>query len=145
MTFLPYPDFIESFKVLDYKRLGKQRVEAFQILNVLTGVQKSKGWHNHPAVTMWKGYESALVMYHNLCIVEWKSRGYKNNMALRLDVKEEVEMPWWFGNENLHRSHRARLIEKNTEFYEPLFLGDKGFNFGKYFWPVMETKTFKII
>jgi hypothetical protein len=34
-TFLPLPDFIESAKVLDYKRLGKQRVEAWQILKAI--------------------------------------------------------------------------------------------------------------
>ena len=31
-TFLPYPDMIKSAKALDYKRLGKQRVEAKQII-----------------------------------------------------------------------------------------------------------------
>lgn len=34
-TFLPYPNFNESARVLDDKRLGKQRVECLQILNVL--------------------------------------------------------------------------------------------------------------
>lgn len=33
-TFLPYPSFDESAKCLDYKRLGKQRVEAKQILEI---------------------------------------------------------------------------------------------------------------
>ena len=48
-TFLPYKSFKDSFKVLDYRRLGKQRVEAYQILNVLLGRTKTKGWSNHPA------------------------------------------------------------------------------------------------
>jgi hypothetical protein len=34
-TFLPYPDFRESARVLDNKRLGKQRVECLQILQTL--------------------------------------------------------------------------------------------------------------
>ena len=34
-TFLPYPDFAESAKVLDNKRLGKQRVECLQIMKAL--------------------------------------------------------------------------------------------------------------
>ena len=34
-TFLPHSSFKDTFKVLDYKRLGKQRVEAHQILNIL--------------------------------------------------------------------------------------------------------------
>ena len=41
-TFLPYPDFTQSAKTLDYRRLGKQRVEAWQILNALRGVSKGK-------------------------------------------------------------------------------------------------------
>ena len=34
-TFLPYKDFRKSAQVLDYKRLGKQRVEAWQIYQTL--------------------------------------------------------------------------------------------------------------
>ena len=56
-TFLPYTDFIKSAKCLDYKRLGKQRVEAKQILNILLGETTKAGWTNHPAVLMWSGYE----------------------------------------------------------------------------------------
>lgn len=37
-TFLPYPDFQESAKCLDNKRLGKQRIETWQIYNaIITG------------------------------------------------------------------------------------------------------------
>jgi Pyrimidine dimer DNA glycosylase len=34
-TFLPYPDFVACARVLDSRRLGKQRVEALQILRAL--------------------------------------------------------------------------------------------------------------
>ena len=54
---LPYTDFIKSAKCLDYKRLGKQRVEAKQILNILLGETTKTGWRNHPSVLMWYGYE----------------------------------------------------------------------------------------
>lgn len=143
-SFLPYSDFKKSFSVLDYKRLGKQRVETKQILNVLTGVQKTKGWMNHPAVLMWAGYEDALKLYHDYCIKEWVSRGYNNSMEL-FNQNENVLMPWWLGNENFHRAMRSRLIEKDKDFYLPKFPDDEGFNDGKYFWPINETKTFKII
>ena len=59
-TFLPYRSMSESVRCLDYRRLGKQRVEAFQILNALAG--KSKGWTSHPATKMWRGYETAGVV-----------------------------------------------------------------------------------
>lgn len=143
-TFLPYADFIDSFKVLDYKRLGKQRVEAMQILNVLLN-KTSTGWSNHPAIKMWVGYEEALKEYANLCINEWTSRGYKNTMEF-YNVGNSVEYPWWLGNENFHRAMRSRLITKDESFYLPIFGEiDKNFNDGKYFWPVNETKTFRVI
>lgn len=47
----PTPKFIDTAKILDYRRLGKQRVETWQVLLALGG--KSKGWVNHPAVRMW--------------------------------------------------------------------------------------------
>ena len=53
-TFLPYKSFRNSFESLDYKRLGKQRVEARQVLNILRDKTQTKGWRNHPITKMWK-------------------------------------------------------------------------------------------
>ena len=142
-TFLPYPNFQESARVLDYKRLGKQRVEAMQILNIISGKVPDSRWKNHPAVKMWTGYENALKAYTNAMIREWIDRGYKNNMLLY--SVDRVEYPWWFGDENFHRSHRSRLIQKNKEFYSPLFPDDDGYNESKYFWPDNDSRKFKVI
>lgn len=60
-TFLPYADFKQSAEVLDKQRLGKQRVEAYQILRALLGI--TNGWIHHPATKMWRGYERALAEY----------------------------------------------------------------------------------
>src|SRR4029450_2243860 len=46
-TFLPYPDFAASAQALDQRRLGKQRVEALQVLRGLT--TPGNGWGHHPA------------------------------------------------------------------------------------------------
>lgn len=143
-TFLPYPSFTKSVKCLDYKRLGKQRVEAMQIINILEGKQVSAGWRNHPAVKMWEGRTMALKEYANACIDEWVSRGYKNTME-KYNLGMVVITPWWLCDENFHRAMRARLIAKDEAFYLPLFPDDKDFNGGKYFWPVNESKTFRII
>lgn len=113
-TFLPYESFEKSAECLDYKRLGKQRVEAFQILNALAGLYK--GWVNHPATKMWRGYENALCLYHNVMIDEWVKRGYKNSMQHK-PVSPGVEMPWWLGDESIHSSHRSRLLTKDLEYY----------------------------
>lgn len=60
-TFLPYPDFAESARVLDDGRLGKQRVEAYQIVRTLDEV--TRGWRHHPVVKMWRGHADALIDY----------------------------------------------------------------------------------
>ena len=60
-TFLPYPDKRTSLDVLDNKRLNKQILECYQILNVLSG--NSVAWRNHPAVLMWAGSEQNLWVY----------------------------------------------------------------------------------
>jgi len=143
-TFLPYPNYIRCVQALDNKRLGKQRVEAMQLINILENKTEGKGWRSHPALKMWIGYTNSLKYYCNCCIDEWIRRGFKNTMV-KYDVDHQNEDPWFIGNVEFHRAMRARLIEKNEEFYLPKFPNDKGFNDGKYFWPVNETQTFKII
>ena len=115
-TFLPYSSFTKTFKVLDYRRLGKQRVEAMQILNILLGRTERPGWRNHPIVRMWDGYAPALQLYHNLCITEWIKQGYNNNMLLE-DITEPIIYPHWLGDKSFHSSHRANLLRKDLEYY----------------------------
>jgi len=112
-TFLPYPDFKASAEALDYKRLGKQRVETLQILNALNG--KPSGWANHPAVRMWRGFEEALSNYGYCMVQEWVKRGYKNSMEFAFTANPK--MPPWMGNENFHASHRSNLLRKDPIFY----------------------------
>jgi hypothetical protein len=130
-TFLPYADFQKTAEILDYKRLGKQRVEAFQILQILEGKTFSKAWINHPAVKMWKGYEDALQDYLLIIILEWIKRGYKNNMIIPTKL-ENYKVPIWLGDEKFHSSHRSNLKRKNPTYYghfnEPNNL--------PYIWPV---------
>ena len=119
-TFLPYESFRESAKVLDWRRLGKQRVEGMQIIKAITGEKRLdgkpyKGWINHPASVMWKPYSEALKHYTNIMITEWMRRGYNNNMEI-YDVNNMVK-PHWLGKEEFHASHRANLLRKDYEYY----------------------------
>jgi len=124
-TFLPFPEFDKSCAVLDYKRLGKQRVECKQLLKALgqypEGLMKpeekpsSGGWAKHPAATMWQGYEAALAMYHNEAILAWVSRGYRNTMPL-IDIEAWIAPPW-LGDPLFHASHRSNLIRKDPAYY----------------------------
>ena len=131
-TFLPYPDFIQSVRVLDYRRLGKQRVETFQVLNILLERTESKGWRNHPVTRMWTGYEEALKLYQNHTIDEWMNRGYKNNMAFEEIDYSTIIMPPWFGSEDFHRSHRSNLLRKDFMYYSKFFSEPSDL---EYVWP----------
>lgn len=114
MTFAPYADIDEIVKVLDRSRLGKQRVEAYQIWRALQGL--TKGWVNHPATLMWKGHTCFLAKYCNACIDEWIARGYKNTMK-KLPTCRNPLPPWWWGWEPLHLSHQASLNRKMPSHY----------------------------
>ena len=81
-TFLPYPDFAASARVLDNVRLGKQRVEAMQILRALT--RTPYGWKHHPAVKMWCRFEEALGAYGYAVCAEWTARGFADTCEVKI-------------------------------------------------------------
>jgi hypothetical protein len=147
-TFLPYPDFERSARVLDAKRLGKQRVEVLQVLRALT--RPGYGWASHPAVLMWRGFEEALGRYGFTCCDVWSERGFGDTCAVSIsedlriagvpDVRAQSELasagalPPWLGDEGLHRSHRSALVRKDAEHYRPLFADAR--EDLPYVWPV---------
>lgn len=127
-TFLPYSDFKRTAEVLDYRRLGKQRVEAKQILMALRG--ETTGWVNHPATKMWRGYEPALAAYGMEICREWIRRGYKDSLLpyftehfLNYMDNNEPTMPWFVYNLEFQRAHQSNLLRKDPEFYGAVFDG----------------------
>lgn len=117
-TFLPFPSFEQSAKCLDYKRLGKQRVEARTIINTLEG--RSSGWIHHPVMSIWRGYEDALKQYFNIMSTEWINRGYKHTMGF-YDVVGDYELPPIVGREDFHLSHQSNLLRKLESHYSSYF------------------------
>jgi len=127
---MPYSNFEYVARCLDYKRLGKQRIEAWQIYKALT--EKNHGWKNHPIVKMWKGHEIALLTYGIAMCNEWILRGYKDTMRSRFymemrsicDKENETDnflMPEWIYNIDLQISHRSNLVRKYPEHYKKFF------------------------
>ena len=122
-TFLPWPDEKKTAKSLDNKRLGKQRVEALQILRANLGL--TIGWRNHPAAVMWRGHEGALAEYICAMCDEWEARGYTDNVRAQvLELwktnnfpNESFNRPWWWGKRKLHRSHKSNLRRKDPDKY----------------------------
>ncbi len=130
-TFLPYPDFAASAAVLDDKRLGKQRVETYQILRAL--VFPAYAWKQHPAVRMWRGFVPALVTYGLACCHAWAERGFADRVresmlqftAGRALTEAELtaagQLPPWYGVAALHESHQSALVRKEPDHYRPYF------------------------
>lgn len=118
-TFLPYADFTKTAQALDYRRLGKQRVEAWQILRALLGL--TQGWRNHPAANMWRGHERALCEYGIAICDEWIARGYKDTMRERfISLHATLPMtglPAFIGNSEFHLSHQSNLKRKDSDHY----------------------------
>lgn len=174
-TFLPFPNFTMTALVLDQKRLGKQRVECLQILKTLkqgewtcpncsgpvthfnpykTGYHcynceaplKKTPWYNHPAVLMWKGYESGLMMYLNEMCLQWVNMGFKDTCwekAIEVgfsppNVGKPILLPDWFGNPAFHKSHQSNLLRKDTDHYGQYFMGVP--DDLPYVWPVRKKK-----
>lgn len=118
-TFLPFENFYDTARVLDNKRLGKQRVECVQILNALEG--RSVGWVNHPVTHMWKGYERYLCDYAIAICLEWRNRGYKDTLLPQFimgrDSLPVTPTPTWLGYMPFHLSHQSNLKRKDSEYY----------------------------
>ncbi len=96
-TFSPFPDFIQSAKSLEFRRLGKQRIEAKQLYQTIqigpyqkcvddkwipallggkdTPIRKTP-WFSHPACVMWSKNLGALAQYGLTICTEWRARGY---------------------------------------------------------------------
>ena len=133
-TFLPYPSFQESMRVLDDSRLGNQVYR--EGMTLLRG-----GWPNHPASKMWRGYEGALAQYlmagvHELYTrgKDYHSRPWCQELFTYAVAGVDEPMPPWLGDEQFHASHRSNLLRKDPVWYgqynwtEPDNL--------EYIWPV---------
>lgn len=136
-TFLPLPSFRDSARCLDDRRLGKQRVEAKQILIALgVPVGQHEGnpasrWKNHPAVKAWYGFERALAHYAIAVCDEWVARGFKDTLTQQfVEASEWIRLtyadiapssvaglPEWLGLPEFHASHRSNLLRKLPEHY----------------------------
>jgi hypothetical protein len=128
-TFLPFPNFKLSAKVLDNKRLGKQRVEVLQLLR--------GQFPNHPCHKMWSYHKDTLAVYGIRICQEWISRGYKDTCLDKIiaemsaPVQAVARNDWflenletqllhqlhWYGSTSFHRSHQIALLRKDYFHY----------------------------
>ena len=138
---------------LDYRRLGKQRIEAKQIIESLEN--NSLGWSKHPATLSFSKNIDSLKAYYNICIQEWINRGYKCNMKIYDEIDEskysplicefdgkkaifhednEKSYPKFVSFPPYFYAHRASLYRKNNNFYSSKNFPEEYLEKG-YFWP----------
>lgn len=136
-TFFLFPYYEWTCSWLDFKRLNKQVIEAYQIL---TGRVPNT---NHPACLMWRGYENHLRRYALACCREYAKRVGKEH-SLHSVIAEmaffPTKAPTWNSCPILIYSHRVNLLRKNFQHYRPLAMllpyEDLDAYPGGYFWPV---------
>lgn len=151
-TFLPYENFVMSAQVLDRQRLGKQRLEALECLNLILDkplaivfpdkkIWKSDRHANHPCRWQWQGHPDWLAMYGMFICSEWIARGYVDNqlpiynlLVNQFDLcPDDSNKPWWLGMEDYHASHRNNLVRKRPDIYAKEW-PDADIE-GSYIWP----------
>lgn len=115
-VFLPYPSILKSIESLDPRRLFKQALEAGQILTTL---RTGEGWPYHPATKMMAGCDEFLYFYALSSAKLSKIRDdYDADDVIRdiesfgITISAEPSPPKWFGREDIHSSHRSRLLCK---------------------------------
>jgi hypothetical protein len=167
-VFMPYKDYKQSVQALDTKRLIKQSLENTQLLDIIFDMptksgKPRKGWMNHPALIAWKQTPGALIKYLECNITEMKERGCKTDYAeSRLQVYKSFtvssESPVWLGDEDIHASHRSRLLQKGFEekykygnrgeatinwysSFEWNEMNDPEFFAKEYYWPINITQS----
>jgi hypothetical protein len=150
-TFLPYADFAATARVLDPRRLGKQRVEALQVLRALT--VPGYGWRHHPVARMWTGYEEALTRYGLEITRQWTGLGHRDTCAASLvaelrgaksidtprdqaTLARAGALPPWLGDADFHRSHQSALLRKDHAHYGRFFPGVP--HDLPYVWPISD-------
>ena len=140
-TFMPSADYNEVAYQLDDKRLGKQRVEAYQILRALLG--ESNGWIHHPATRMWRGYESQLAVYGLTMCTEWLRRGFQDSLEVIFDTYIDqlpiCLQPWWVNNSELQISHQSNLLRKDWDWYSKYYKVPADL---PYLWPLDDEIAF---
>lgn len=127
--FRPYIDHEMSARFLDSLRLGKQRVEAKQVILAILrklGIINDgrKGWLNHPMVLMYfndgKPYINDLVNYFYAVVDEWVRRGYVNHVSLN-DVEHYLKYVDGIEGtpvtQEMAREYRRVLLLKDPCYY----------------------------
>ncbi len=123
ITYITHIKFGDTARALDDRRLGHQRLEAWQVFDGLTMGREDR---SEPVFRMWQGHEFALAVYGMILCNEWlhvrgcADKGFWKFCNAVRDMRNDdpgftYEPPPWFGDRDVMRSHRSTLMRKQAE------------------------------
>jgi len=148
---MPFQDFGETANCLDLQRLFKQCVECLQIIQTIQKCQedtlqvKKIGFRHHPSVLMWYHHTNALKLYFNTMfekVLTYQVHHINKMTKFTNFDSQNVEMPWFVSYLPHLYSHRARLYQKDYNYYKDKFeFPQEYLNFG-YIWTHRHSKEY---
>ena len=104
---------LNTFEILDKRRLNKQKIECKQIMNAIDGI--SSAWKNHPIVKSYTPYRKWLDVYY------WLIEEYTSNNSDLLMMLHYNKWLWEnrpiFHTEEYFNQMKRRLYTKDNKLY----------------------------
>lgn len=154
ITYLTRLSFLDTADDLADQQLIQQHDEARNVFNSMVYDEPLEGLPaNHPLRKMWEGYEVALAAYTVCMALELTKRGYIAGLAtnrvagpvreMRRDYGVEFEVPPWFEDTDVMRSHRSNLIRRYPAAYGAAWKGTPA-NM-PYIWPIVTEDGYDLL
>ena len=131
-TFFTDTNLYISASRLDPKRLNKQILEAWQIIEKLEH-RNVTSYMNNPAIVMWRDYTDGLKAYYNAHLWYWNTFYAQEPHSLQSKSVEKVVLPPWWSENDILRSHQAMLYRKDPTYYAQWWYQNT--QYAGYTWP----------
>lgn len=124
---LPYQSYVESLHVLFDSDLRQQRIDAWNVVGILSNfyltshvpyaqVVLYEKYGSDPAVLLWRGYTNSLIIYHNICLATMVERDLSIKHISYIDHQGYATKPPFVGNNAFHDQHKCLLKGKNPAY-----------------------------
>lgn len=132
MIFLPYPDYQKTAAALAEVTLNHEIFAICELMECVHQTERSQEVDvDSRLLSAWQGHEVSLIELGLTCLDEFAKRGkqllIRERMAWHMDCATSgefsMEKPAWVGDDDIHTSHKAKLIRDVPEYYLEKFPG----------------------